>query len=78
MLDLRQHGVRVTAILPGSVDTGFSPRGGAQPQSAEARKDRSWMLTPGDVARAVVDLIAYPDRALPSLLELRPSRPPRQ
>ena len=69
MLDLRHQGVRVAAILPGSVDTGFGQRGGG--------RDQSWMLAPEDVARAVLDFLAYPERALPSLLELRPSRPPK-
>lgn len=66
MLDLRKHGVRVAAILPGSVDTDFSTSGG----------DGSWKLTANDVARVVLDLLRYPDRALPSRIELRPSRPP--
>ena len=66
MLDLRQHGIRVCAILPGSVATEFRPGGEAD-----------WKLAPEDVARAVVDLLRYPDRALPSRLELRPSRPPK-
>ncbi|HSM50056.1 MAG TPA: SDR family oxidoreductase [Thermoanaerobaculia bacterium] len=67
MLDLRPHGVRVAAILPGSVATDFG---------AGRREGDSWMLGAEDVARAVVDLVAYPERALPSLLELRPTRPP--
>ena len=66
MLDLRQHGIRVCAILPGSVDTDFGSGG-----------DGSWKLAPEDVARAVTDLLRYPDRALPSRIELRPSRPPK-
>lgn len=66
MLDLRQDGIRVTAILPGSVDTGFGDREG---------RDTSWMLDPDDVARTVVDLLAYPERALPSRVELRPTKP---
>lgn len=69
MLDLRPHGVRVTAVLPGSVDTGFRPQG-RKPQT-------DWMLHSEDVARAVTDLLRYPDRALPSRVELRPTRPPR-
>jgi len=69
MLELRQHGIRVTAVLPGSVDTEFS-----HPQPGT---DQSWKLAPADVARAVTDQLAYPDRALPSLIELRPTRPPR-
>ena len=67
MLDLRPDGVRVAAILPGSVATEFR-RGG----------EADWKLAPEDVARAVLDLLAYPPRALPSRLELRPSNPPRR
>jgi NAD(P)-dependent dehydrogenase (short-subunit alcohol dehydrogenase family) len=66
MLDLRQHGIRVCAVLPGSVDTEFGLSG-----------DGSWKLAPEDVARAVTDLLRYPERALPSRIELRPSRPPK-
>ena len=69
MLDLRHEGIRVGCILPGSVDTEFH---------GDRRPERSWMLAPEDVARAVVDLLRYPERALPSLVELRPSRPPRK
>lgn len=69
MLDLRQDGVRVSAILPGSVDTGFGARDDA---------DHSWMLTPEDVARTVTDLLAYPERALPSRVELRPTKPKKR
>jgi 3-oxoacyl-[acyl-carrier protein] reductase len=70
MLDLRQHGIRVAAILPGSVDTEFSP------QSTD--RDNSWKLAAEDVARTVTELLHYPDRALPSLIELRPTRPPKK
>jgi 3-oxoacyl-[acyl-carrier protein] reductase len=66
MLDLRHHGIRVAAILPGSVDTAFH---------SGRRPERDWMLAPEDVARAVIDLWRYPARALPSLVELRPSQP---
>ena len=69
MLDLRHAGIRVSCILPGSVDTEFH---------AGRRPGREWMLAPEDVARAVLDLLRYPDRALPSLIELRPTRPPRK
>jgi len=69
MLDLRHHGVRVTAILPGSVDTDFRP--------PSRRSDTGWMLTSEDIAEAVLDVLRYPSRALPSRIELRPSQPPR-
>jgi NAD(P)-dependent dehydrogenase (short-subunit alcohol dehydrogenase family) len=65
MLDLRRHDIRVCAVLPGSVDTDF--RRGV---------DDSWKLAPEDVAQAVMDLLRYPDRALPSRIELRPTKPP--
>jgi NAD(P)-dependent dehydrogenase (short-subunit alcohol dehydrogenase family) len=71
MLDLRQHGVRVAAILPGSVDTSFRHRHGRD-------NENDWMLAPEDVAKMVLHLLTYPDRALPSLVEMRPSRPPKR
>lgn len=66
MLDLRDHGIRVSCVMPGSVNTHFNdwePSG------------ESWKLAPDDVARAVTQLLAHDDRALPSRLELRPSQP---
>jgi len=70
MLDLRHDGIRIAVILPGSVATGFS-------HSQRSHED-SWMLSSEDVARAVSDLVKYPDRAIPSRLELRPSHPPKK
>ncbi len=70
MLDLRHHGIRVAAILPGSVRTEFSHPSG--------RPSDNWRLAPEDVARVVVNLLSYPDRALPSLVEIRPSQPPKK
>ena len=72
MLDLRHEGIRIAAICPGSVDTDFgggimrSPRGG------------DWRLAPEDVAKVVIDLLDFPARALPSLIEIRPTRPPKK
>jgi NAD(P)-dependent dehydrogenase (short-subunit alcohol dehydrogenase family) len=70
MLDLRHDGIRIAAILPGSVATEFS--------DSHRGHESSWMLAPDDVARAVSDLVRYPDRAIPSRLDLRPSRPPKK
>jgi len=70
MLDLRYEGIRVTHIMPGSVDTDFGDRPGGQKEG--------WALTVDDVSRAVLDLLRYPGNALPSRIELRPSRPPRK
>ena len=67
MQEVRHDNIRVSYVLPGSVSTGFGDRG----PSGEA----GWKLTPEDVARVVVDLIAHDARSLPSRVELRPSRP---
>lgn len=69
MLDLRHEGVRVSTIMPGSVDTAFGTH--------EGEGQRPWALQPRDVARALLDLLAYPGNAHPSRIELRPSQPER-
>lgn len=66
MLDLRKHGIRIASILPGSVATEF----GGGPAPAD------WKLQPADIAAMVLHLVSYPDNALPSRIEMRPSRPP--
>jgi len=70
MLDLRYEGIRVSLIMPGSVDTGFGQR--------DPGEKAGWALTSEDVSRSVLDLLRYPGNALPSRVELRPSRPPRK
>jgi 3-oxoacyl-[acyl-carrier protein] reductase len=70
MLDLRHEGIRIAAVLPGSVATEFS--------HSHGNRDHSWMLSSDDVAQAVADLVRYPERAIPSRLDLRPSRPPKK
>ena len=67
MQDVRGDGIRVSCVLPGSVNTGF---GGSRPSP-----DMDWKLAAPDVARAVVDLLRHPARSLPSRVELRPSTP---
>ncbi|MFY9551550.1 MAG: SDR family oxidoreductase [Thermoanaerobaculia bacterium] len=70
MLDLRHDGIRMATVLPGSVNTEF----GHPSESREA----SWMLRPEAVAEAVADLIRFPDRAIPSRIDLRPAKPPKR
>jgi len=65
MHDLRDLGVRVATVMPGSVATGFSRRSGG---------DDSWKLQANDVAAAVAFVLGSPTRALPSRIELRPAR----
>ncbi len=70
MLDLRHEGIRVTCIMPGSVNTHFFEDG---PDPFD-----DWKLQSTDIARVITDLMAFPDRALPSKVEIRPSQPPRK
>jgi 3-oxoacyl-[acyl-carrier protein] reductase len=69
MQEVRYDGIRVAYVLPGSVNTGF---GGLSNTKSE------WALMPEDVALAVVDLVAFPARSLPSRIEIRPAQPPRK
>lgn len=69
MLEVRDSGVRVTVIMPGSVDTEFS---GHAPGQAP------WKLTPGDVAESVFYVVGQPPRAMISRVEMRPAQPLKQ
>ena len=69
MQEVRHDDIRVSCVLPGSVETGFG-RGMISKEG--------WALRPEDVAQVVMDLIAMPARSLPSRVELRPSRPPKK
>ena len=70
MQEVRHDNIKASYIMPGSVNTEF---GGDQPSD-----EKDWQLRPEDIAKAVMDLLAYPDRALASRIELRPSRPPKK
>lgn len=67
MLDHRFDNVRVSYILPGSVDTGFSGK--------EAKERSNWKIAPEDVANIVIHVLSMPARTLISRVEVRPSRP---
>jgi 3-oxoacyl-[acyl-carrier protein] reductase len=69
MLDVRHQGIRVSTIMPGSVDTSF---GRGSPGS------RPWALRPEDVAAVVIHLLSHPDRSLPSAVEIRPAQPEKR
>jgi 3-oxoacyl-[acyl-carrier protein] reductase len=70
MLDHRHDNVRVSCIMPGSVDTEFSGEPG-KPRSS----DTSWMIAPEDVAETVALVLQMPARTMISAVEMRPSRP---
>ncbi|HEX3145060.1 MAG TPA: SDR family oxidoreductase [Pyrinomonadaceae bacterium] len=70
MQEVRHDNIKVSYIMPGSVNTEF---GGDAPSG-----EKNWQLTPDDVARVVVDLLHHDDRSLPSRVEIRPSKPPKK
>jgi len=70
MQELRYDGIRVATVCPGSVRTGFA--------GSDAGAAAGWKLAPEDVAQVVVDLVRHPGRSLPSLVDIRPSMPPRK
>jgi NAD(P)-dependent dehydrogenase (short-subunit alcohol dehydrogenase family) len=67
MMDVRNHGIKVTTIMPGSVATEFSNH---QPSEKDA-----WKIQPEDIGQIVSDLIKMPARTLPSKIEVRPTTP---
>jgi 3-oxoacyl-[acyl-carrier protein] reductase len=69
MLDHRHDNVRVSSIMPGSVDTDFSG------DPSKRAGDTSWMIAPEDVAEAVAMVLCMPARTMVSRVEMRPSRP---
>lgn len=67
MLDVRYQDVRVSIVMPGSVNTWF---GGRDP-----KPERDWRLQDEDCALAVMQLLAYPKEAHVSRIEMRPAQP---
>jgi short-subunit dehydrogenase len=74
MLDLRYENIRVSYIMPGSVETDFGHPG----EKRERGRRSSWMIAPEDVAQAVLDLLGTDPRIMISRVEMRPSQPPRK
>jgi hypothetical protein len=58
----------VSLICPGSVNTNFG--------GDIASDQKSWQLQPADIAQTVKSLLEMDPRALPSKVEIRPSKPP--
>jgi NAD(P)-dependent dehydrogenase (short-subunit alcohol dehydrogenase family) len=70
MQEVRHDNIKVSYIMPGSVNTEF---GGDEPS-----EEKSWQLTPADIARVVINLLHHDERSLPSRVEMRPSKPPKK
>lgn len=67
MLDVRYDDVRVSIVMPGSVNTPFNDH--------EVAPERGWKLEPDDCALAVMQLLEYPKEAHVSRVEMRPAQP---
>jgi short-subunit dehydrogenase len=68
MLEVRDAGVKVSVVMPGSVATSFSRTG----------RDQSWKLMAEDVAESVEFLLDTPQRMLVDRIEMRPLNPPKK
>jgi 3-oxoacyl-[acyl-carrier protein] reductase len=64
--ELRDHGIRVSAVATGSVNTSFGVSG----------KDGSWKIQPGDVAEVVAMIVSQPQQSFVSEVKMRPTRKP--
>jgi NAD(P)-dependent dehydrogenase (short-subunit alcohol dehydrogenase family) len=67
MMDHRYDKVRVSYIMPGSVDTEFRP--------ANPGQEQGWKIAAEDVADIVLFVLRMPPRTLVSRVEVRPSAP---
>jgi NAD(P)-dependent dehydrogenase (short-subunit alcohol dehydrogenase family) len=67
--EVRQHGVRVSVICPGSTDTRFSP-------SETSGKSRERMLRPEDIAHAVRMIVTQEPNSFISEIIMRPTQKP--
>ena len=67
MLELRDYGVKVSVVMPGSVATELTP-GGSKVE---------WALRPDDVAESVRHILVMPAHALTFIVEVRAARPKR-
>jgi short-subunit dehydrogenase len=56
MQEVRHDGIRVSYIMPGSVETAFAGHGGSK---------AGWAILPEDVAQVIIDLLEMPSRTLP-------------
>ncbi len=68
LLEVRNCGVKVSVVMPGSVATDVA--GGAA--------DAVWMLRPDDVAESVAHVVATPPAVLVHRLEIRALKPPKK
>lgn len=70
MQEVRHDDIKVSYICPGSVNTEFG--------GDEVSSEKAWQLQSEDIAQTVLDLLQMKPNALPSKVEIRPSKPPKR
>lgn len=68
MQEVRYDHIRVSYIMPGSVETEFG--GGTA-----ADETKTWKIAPSDIAEVILGLLRMNPRTLSSRIEIRPSEP---
>jgi len=66
MLDLRDHDIKSTVIMPGSVTSHFNDH--------IPDENDGWKIQPADLGQMVVDLLKLNPNVLPSKIEVRPAK----
>ena len=67
-LEVRDHGIQVTTVYPGSVDSASHRH--------DPNEDTSWKVRPEEVGQACRDILRMPPGTCVSQLEIRPLRRP--
>jgi NAD(P)-dependent dehydrogenase (short-subunit alcohol dehydrogenase family) len=70
MMEVRQRGLRVIAVCPGSVNTPFFEK-----HDTPFNPSRDKILAADDVAKVVLDALELNERAMVSELDIRPTSP---
>jgi NAD(P)-dependent dehydrogenase (short-subunit alcohol dehydrogenase family) len=68
--ELRERGIKVSVVIPGLTDTALIPQ--------NKRLERSVMLSPDDVAGAVMQIVKSPARTCPVEIVLEPQHRPER
>ncbi len=68
LLEVRNSGVKISVVMPGSVATDMPGSEG----------DATWILGPDDVAESVAHVVATPPAVLVHRLEIRALKPPKR
>lgn len=72
--DVRDQGIRVTLVCPGSVDTRFH----IDSHPGMHERDQTWMVPPSEIAAAVLHALTAPAGTCVSRVDVRPLSKPRK